>query len=304
MTPRIVRVAALTALLLCADACKSQTILGKHPADKVLPGFWAQNGNANTTISQLGTYGTVPWYLPQATVGSLTLGGQTRTTWPATGLTVLPAGAPATNLNIRLDPQAGGQPGLFINYKNGNNALDRADQGSFSLGSASGHQLVYYNGGSIGADQFTLQRDGNRPFLVSGPGGTVLYDELGNPQLGITQTKVTVGLPLGYELSVVNQRVNYTLLPTDSGSYLNNNGASGSVTYTLPPTSPGLHFSLVVIAAQTVGFKAAAGDVIRYQANPGMLVFSSTPWYTLHLVSPAFGVWVVDSTTGGVWTLQ
>lgn len=39
----------------------AQNILGKHPADKVLPQFWSQNGNADTALAGLSQYGTAPF---------------------------------------------------------------------------------------------------------------------------------------------------------------------------------------------------------------------------------------------------
>lgn len=47
-------------LFLCLFSfhASAQTVLGKHPADQVEPGFWGQNGNANTTIDGLNSNGT------------------------------------------------------------------------------------------------------------------------------------------------------------------------------------------------------------------------------------------------------
>lgn len=53
----------LTLILFCLLGLQTsaQSILGKHPDDEVLPLFFEQNGNANTTIQGLNANGTVPF---------------------------------------------------------------------------------------------------------------------------------------------------------------------------------------------------------------------------------------------------
>jgi hypothetical protein len=106
----------LALFMLCADACTGQTVLGKHPKDVVVPNFLGQNGNANTVLTGLGAYGTVPLALP----GGLTLGGVTRTTWPDEG------SGGVTSFNMRdgdvtltSGDVLGAVPGLLVNGAKG-----------------------------------------------------------------------------------------------------------------------------------------------------------------------------------------
>jgi len=76
----------LVSLILLQACAHGQTILGKHYLDKVLPPFYQENGNANTTLQGLSLYGTGPFAVQALTVRQgLTLGGVTRTTWPNLG---------------------------------------------------------------------------------------------------------------------------------------------------------------------------------------------------------------------------
>ena len=49
----------LLVLCLWAFPARSQSVLGKHPADQFLPAFFAQNGNADAIIAGLNAYGTL-----------------------------------------------------------------------------------------------------------------------------------------------------------------------------------------------------------------------------------------------------
>ncbi len=65
--PSIARALALAALIISVTSCQSQTVLGKHPADKVLPAFFTQNGNLATMQAALGTGGSITLPVASAT---------------------------------------------------------------------------------------------------------------------------------------------------------------------------------------------------------------------------------------------
>ncbi len=73
------KVLVLAAVMVSfADVCTAQTVLGRHPVDKILPSlFSGTNRNADTILQGLSDYGTNGLRL-----NAMTLGGLTRTNWP------------------------------------------------------------------------------------------------------------------------------------------------------------------------------------------------------------------------------
>lgn len=99
---------------------------------------------------------------------------------------------------------------------------------------------------------------------------------------------------------------NNTLIASDSSVYLNNSGASGAVTNTLPAAVAGEWFQATVVTAQNFCFDAAGTDTIRDAASvsaAGGLLFSSTIGNTVRIYCPIAGAWYVDYGVG-TWTAQ
>lgn len=149
-------------------------------------------------------------------------------------------------------------------------------------------------------------------FYTSGNGngsGSAFLDSTGNFNVNGGNVNLEgTGTVIGGGLPVLTKTANFALSLTylDSGSLINNSGAGGAVTNTLPATYVGKHYGLYVDAAQNLAFKAINNDIIKQTSTnsaSGGLVFSSTVGNCLHLYCPVTNKWVVD-TTMGTWTLQ
>lgn len=79
------RIILVVCYLVLAGWARGQTVLGKHPADKMLDGFWNQNTNANQAVLGISKYATVPLSnnTLSVTVSNLTARGDTEL--PLTG---------------------------------------------------------------------------------------------------------------------------------------------------------------------------------------------------------------------------
>lgn len=102
----------------------------------------------------------------------------------------------------------------------------------------------------------------------------------------------------------LNETANYTLLTTDVGSWVNNSGASGAVTNTLPAATLGYQFGLTVIAAQICTFKAVGSDTIRNAGSVSTAaggITANTVGSHIHIYCPVAGQWIADSVIGS-WT--
>jgi len=67
----------------------------------------------------------------------------------------------------------------------------------------------------------------------------------------------------GGSFTVVAKTSNYPVVSGDVGKVFTNEGASGTVTFTLPAAAAGLHFYFVAQASQVITLTAASGDTIK-----------------------------------------
>lgn len=108
-----------------------------------------------------------------------------------------------------------------------------------------------------------------------------------------------------FDLKQLTKTSNYTIAAAlDSGQYINNIGASGAVTNTLPTAVAGQHYWFYVDAAQIMSVKASGSDTIRYGSTVSATagdIYSNAVGSTLHVFSPKALVWIVDQLTG-TWT--
>lgn len=104
----------------------------------------------------------------------------------------------------------------------------------------------------------------------------------------------------------LTKTANYTLLITDSGTCINNNGASGTVTNTLPASSAGLYYNFVIATAQNVTVKAVGSDTIRLGATVSAaagIITNSVAGGSIRVFCPVSGQWWTDGQVG-TWTVQ
>ena len=69
----------------------------------------------------------------------------------------------------------------------------------------------------------------------------------------------------GVEHGRITKTSNYTILASENGAIFDNSGAAGTVEFTLPSASPGLHYSFDTTAAQKIIIRANTDDYIQSQ---------------------------------------
>ena len=113
---------------------------------------------------------------------------------------------------------------------------------------------------------------------------------------------------------VSHKTANYTVQAAESGSVLTNLGASGTVTFTLPPATVGLHYTFVVRAAQILRVDPNGSETLETTAVPRVAAaagkyIGATGSTTggigagLHLVCLEAGKWAVLNFEG-TWTTE
>jgi len=107
--------------------------------------------------------------------------------------------------------------------------------------------------------------------------------------------------------AVATKTANFTLSQSMSDLDINNNGAGGTVTNTLPSAANiGVYFNFTVMTAQNVTIKATGSDTIRYGgtvSGAGGIIFSSTVGNSLRIRCFGTTQWYVDNVVG-TWTIQ
>jgi hypothetical protein len=99
-----------------------------------------------------------------------------------------------------------------------------------------------------------------------------------------------------------------TLLASESGKVLTNEGAAGAVTHNLPAAAAGLQFTFIVQAAQNIVIQTVGTDTIRSGAGvssgPGTAT-SGTVGDTLTLVAINATEWIAvsEGDVSGAWVL-
>lgn len=99
---------------------------------------------------------------------------------------------------------------------------------------------------------------------------------------------------------------NYTLIVSDQNSTLTNDGAAGTVIFTLPPAAVGLSYSFSVETAQIFRAVAVGSDVIRIGASQSAAagnVQSSVVGSALLLRCTKTGIWTTVGGAAGTWTV-
>ncbi|MFY9223206.1 MAG: hypothetical protein WAQ98_11070 [Blastocatellia bacterium] len=99
---------------------------------------------------------------------------------------------------------------------------------------------------------------------------------------------------------------NYTLLTSDSGGLFTNGEAVGSVTFSLPAATAGLHYKFYVTTNQNFVIDAAGSDTIRIASSvtaSGGNLTSSTVGNTIELIYIGTGQWGVLAHEGS-WTVN
>jgi hypothetical protein len=150
----------------------------------------------------------------------------------------------------------------------------------------------------INAQNMVLDENGN--FLAGSYAGD------GSQLTGLNPNNINSGSP-NFKLPILTKTGNYTLLTGDVGADVNNSGAGGTITNTLPAAAAGLHYSFTIATAQNVTVKAAGSDTINSGATAtagGGFVNAATAGSTLDLRAVGTGKWWITATNGPVWAFH
>ena len=107
------------------------------------------------------------------------------------------------------------------------------------------------------------------------------------------------------KLPFLDKTSNATLLATDSGSVVTNEGALATITVDLPATAKGLIFPVIIRAAQTLNLKAPAGSTIRNGSQisvSGGILSSNIVGNRATILGTSTSEWELDSMVG-LWDL-
>lgn len=108
-----------------------------------------------------------------------------------------------------------------------------------------------------------------------------------------------------FETPVLIKTVSYQLLNSDCGATISNEGATGTVTVTLPAIGFGFWFSFAVMTAQSLTIKAPANVFIRNAASLSAAAgtcAASTIGNSITLIAINNNTWVSFGAVG-TWTI-
>jgi len=122
----------------------------------------------------------------------------------------------------------------------------------------------------------------------------------------VTDHSSSSNLTAAFAVPVLTKTGNYSVTALEGNTWINNDGASGAVTNTLPAAFVGRQYGFAITAAQMLVIKAAGTDTIRILGTVsagGGQAATNVVGTTLHLHCPINGTWVADSQIGA-WAVQ
>jgi hypothetical protein len=174
------------------------------------------------------------------------------------------------------------------------------------LGAAAPSQVLAIS--SAGAltvqSTLTIGNNGGGNSKVAFGTSAQIADGVAGSALMVMNSGATAAYPIVFRQRNLTKTSNYTLGVGDTGVYINNIGASGAVTNTLPTAIAGEHYSFYIDVAQILCVQVGGADTIRYGATvsaAGGNIFGSAVGNTLHVFSPKANVWIIDQLVG-TWT--
>jgi hypothetical protein len=188
--------------------------------------------------------------------------------------------------------------GAFGNGMTYSSAGNLTTVGSITGGAGSFSSVVTSGAMTSGGNVTSGNNSANIDFMTSNGSRLRPVADGAWQALDFAATKIA---SIQYGITNVTKTANYTLVALDSGKYLNNIGASGAVTNTLPTAVAGMQFNFYIDAAQILCVQAVGSDTIRYGATVSAAagnIYGSAVGSTLHLFSPASGKWIIDQLVG------
>jgi len=104
--------------------------------------------------------------------------------------------------------------------------------------------------------------------------------------------------------AIVTKTTNYSVTSGDSGTHFNDNGASGTVTFSLPSAAIGLRYIFTELSALNFILQVNGTDLVYIDTNvssAGGTVTAGGLGSSVSIECPAAGIWVATSVTGA-WT--
>lgn len=107
-------------------------------------------------------------------------------------------------------------------------------------------------------------------------------------------------------LTVEAKTADYTVTEADNGKLFTNAGASGAVTFSLPPATEGLNFKFAVREAQQLRIDPNGTETISLPStgvpsSAGAYIVADAVSETVDIFCPEDGTWAVAGYTG-TWT--
>lgn len=104
---------------------------------------------------------------------------------------------------------------------------------------------------------------------------------------------------------VSHKTANYTVLDTESGTYFTNLGASGTITFTLPAATVGLHYFFKVRAVQQLRVDPSGSETLESTASveqaAGAYLWADAKGEFIHIICLETGKWAMHNSSG-TWT--
>lgn len=104
---------------------------------------------------------------------------------------------------------------------------------------------------------------------------------------------------------VSHKTANYTVLASESGTYFTNLGASGAVTFALPPATVGLHYTFKVRATQQLRIDPNLSETVELpsyvEQAAGAYIWADAKGEFIHLICLETGKWSAHNGAG-TWT--
>ena len=102
---------------------------------------------------------------------------------------------------------------------------------------------------------------------------------------------------LAFTLKTASKTAAYSVLTTDSGTFFDNTGASGSVTFTLPTVTDaaGCFYGFAAVAAQNVVVASSPADKMVYDNDAAADTLTAST--SGHIIGAALIVW----SDGALW---
>jgi hypothetical protein len=104
---------------------------------------------------------------------------------------------------------------------------------------------------------------------------------------------------------VSHKTANYTVLASESGHYFTNAGATGTITFTLPAATVGLHFTFKVRAVQQLRVDPNGSETLENTASveqaAGAYLWADAKGEFIHIICLESGKWAMHNSSG-TWT--